>query len=252
MMLEEFSLTDKVALIGGLGQSWQKEMAGYLAEAGAQVALFGQDEEQMSAGVKKAQELGKEAMAIPVDVTSYRQVEKMVQTVLKKWQRIDILVNSFNLPFAKPLVETSPEEWQKAMSANSTPVFICTRAVGKYMLERKEGKVVNITSGLAERGLPNGTVYCASKGAVVQFTRALALEWAQYNVQVNAIALGWMADTVETSKKEWHDSLTRLTPLKRLGQPDDLACALVYLASDASSFVTGSTFCLTGGLMAHG
>lgn len=252
MMLEEFSLTDKVALIGGLGQSWQKEMAGYLAEAGAQVALFGQDEEQMSAGVKKAQELGKEAMAIPVDVTNDRQVEKMVQTVLEKWQRIDILVNSFNLPFAKPLVETSPEEWQKAMSANATPVFICTRAVGKYMLERKEGKVVNITSGLAERGLPNGTAYCASKGAVVQFTRALALEWAQYNVQVNAIALGWMADTVETSKKEWHDSLTRLTPLKRLGQPDDLACALVYLASDASSFVTGSTFCLTGGLMAHG
>ena len=252
MMLEEFSLTDKVALIGGLGQSWQKEMAGYLAEAGAQVVLFGQDEEQMSAGVKKAQELGKEAMAIAVDVTNDRQVEKMVQTVLKKWQRIDILVNSFNLPFAKPLVETGPEEWQKAMSANSTSVFICTRAVGKYMLERKEGKVVNITSGLAERGLPNGTAYCASKGAVVQFTRALALEWAQYNVQVNAIALGWMADTVETSKKEWHDSLTRLTPLKRLGQPDDLACALVYLASDASSFVTGSTFCLTGGLMAHG
>jgi NAD(P)-dependent dehydrogenase (short-subunit alcohol dehydrogenase family) len=120
------------------------------------------------------------------------------------------------------------------------------------MLERKEGKVINITSGLAERGLSNGTAYCASKGAVLQFTRALALEWARYNVRVNAIALGWMADTAETSKKEWQDSLTRLTALKRLGQPDDLACALIYLASDASSFVTGSTFYLTGGLMAHG
>jgi len=252
MVLEEFSLTGKVALIGGLGQSWQKEMAGYLAEAGAEVALFGKDEEQMSAGVKKAQEMGKEAMAIAADVTSYRQVEKMVQTVLKKWQRIDILINSFNLPFAKPLVETDPEEWQKAMNANSSPVFLCTRAVGKYMLERNEGKVINIVSGLAERGVPNATAYCASKGAVVQFTRALALEWARDNVRVNAIALGWMADTAETSKKEWHDSITRLTALKRLGQPDDLACALVYLASDASSFVTGSTFYLTGGLMAHG
>ena len=252
MVLEEFSLTGKVALIGGLGQSWQKEMAGYLAEAGAEVALFGKDEEQMSAGVKKAQELGKDAMAITTDVTSYRQVERMIQTVLQKWQKIDILVNSYNMPFAKPLVETDPEEWQKAMNTNSSPVFICTRAVGKYMLERNEGKVINIVSALAERGLPNGTAYCASKGAVVQFTRALALEWARNNVRVNAIALGWMADTAETSKKEWHDCIARLNPLKRLGQPDDLACALVYLASDASSFVTGSTFYLTGGLMAHG
>jgi NAD(P)-dependent dehydrogenase (short-subunit alcohol dehydrogenase family) len=252
MVIEEFSLTGKVALIGGLGQSWQKEMAGYLAEAGADVVLFGKDEEQMSAGVKKAQELRKEAMAIAVDATSYRQVDKMVQTVLQKWQRIDILVNNFNMPFAKPLVETDPEEWLKAMNANSIPVFICTRAVGKYMLERKEGKVINIVSGLAERGLPNGTAYCTSKGAVVQFTRALALEWARSNVRVNAIALGWMADTAETSTKEWHDSIARLNPLKRLGQPDDLACALIYLASDASSFVTGSTFYLTGGLMAHG
>jgi NAD(P)-dependent dehydrogenase (short-subunit alcohol dehydrogenase family) len=252
MVVEGFSLTGKVAIIGGLGQSWQKEMAGYLAEAGAEVALFGKDEEQLSAGVKKVQELGKEAMAITADVTSYQQVEKMVQTVLQKWQRIDILVNSFNLPFAKPLVETDPDEWQKAMRANSTPVFICTRAVGKHMLERKEGKVINITSGLAERGLPNGTAYCTGKGAVVQFTRALALEWARCNVQVNAIALGWMADTAETHKKEWQDSLAHLTSLKRLGQPDDLACALVYLASDSSSFVTGSTFYLTGGLMAHG
>lgn len=252
MVIEEFSLTGKVALIGGLGQSWQKEMAGYLAEAGADVALFGKDEEQISAGVKKAQELGREAMAIAADVTSYQEVDRMVQTVLQKWQRVDILVNSFNLPFAKPLVETDPEEWQKAMNANSIPVFICTRAVGKYMLERNEGKVINIVSGLAERGVPNGTAYCASKGAVVQFTRALALEWARDNVRVNAIALGWMADTAETSKKEWQDSITRLTALKRLGQPDDLACALVYLASDASSFVTGSTFYLTGGLMAHG
>ncbi len=252
MLLEEFSLTGKVALIGGLGQSWQKEMAGYLAEAGAEVVLFGKDEEQMSAGVKKAQELGKEAMAIAVDVTSYQEVEGMLQTVLQKWQRIDILVNSFNLPFAKPLAETAPEEWQKAMNANSTPFFICTQAVGKHMLERKEGKVINIISGLAERGVPNATAYCASKGAVVQFTRALALEWARNNVRINAIALGWMADTAETSKKEWQDSISRLTALKRLGQPDDLACALVYLASDASSFVTGSTFYLTGGLMAHG
>jgi len=252
MVLEEFSLTGKVALIGGLGQSWQKEMADYLAEAGANVALFGKDEDQMSAGVKKVQELGKDAMAITTDVTSYRQVERMIQTVLQKWQKIDILVNSFNLPFAKPLVETDPEEWQKAMNANSSPVFICTKAVGKYMLDRNEGKVINIISGLAERGVPNGTAYCASKGAIVQFTRALALEWARNNVQVNAIALGWMADTAETSKKEWQDSITRLTALKRLGQPDDLACALIYLASDASSFVTGSTFYLTGGLMAHG
>lgn len=252
MVPKEISLVGKKAVVGGLGQSWQKEIASYLADAGADVAVFGKDKEEMQAAVKAVEALGRQAMTFTVDVTSPEEVATVVAEVVKNWQKIDILVNSFNLPFAKPLPEVSAAEWTKVIAANLTPVFVCSQAVGKHMLEKKGGKIITITSGLAERGVPNGTAYCASKGAVVQFTRALALEWARSNIHVNAIALGWMENSAETGKEEWHDMLVRYAPLKRLARPDDFAAALVYLASDASSFVTGSTFYITGGLMAHG
>ncbi len=252
MLPRGMSLKDKVAVVGGLGQSWQKEIASYLAEAGACVAVFGKHKDELTAAVKAVEKLGGQALAVTTDPSSPKEVSKMVYTVLGKWQRIDILVNSFNLPFAKPLPDISTAEWTKVMEANITPVFVSTQIVGRHMLERKEGRVINITSGLAERGIPNGSAYCAAKGAVVQFTRAIALEWAKSNVRVNAIALGWMEDSAEASKEEWHQILVRYAPLKRLAKPEDFAAALVYLASDASSFVTGSTFYITGGLMAHG
>lgn len=252
MLPKGMSLKDKVAVVGGLGQSWQKEIASYLAEAGASVAVFGKDGDELAAAVKSAERLGGQAIAVTADPFKPAEVSQMVQTVLGKWQRIDILVNSFNLPFAKPLPEISTAEWSKVIEANITPVFLTTQAVGKHMLERREGRVINITSGLAERGLPNGSAYCAAKGAVLQFTRAVALEWARSNVRVNAIALGWMEGSAEVSKDEWRQALVRYAPLKRLAKPEDFAAAIVYLASDASSFVTGSTFYITGGLMAHG
>jgi len=252
MVPKEFSLAGKKAVVGGLGQSWQKEIASYLADAGADVAVFGKNKEEMQAAMKSVEGLGRRAMTFTVDVTSPKEVASMVAEVVKNWQKIDILVNSFNLPFAKPLPEISTAEWAKVIEANLTPVFVCCQAVGKHMLEKKGGKIITITSGLAERGVPNGTAYCASKGAVVQFTRALALEWARSDIRVNAIALGWMENSAETGKEEWRHMLVRYAPLKRLARPDDFAAALVYLASDASSFVTGSTFYITGGLMAHG
>lgn len=252
MLPKGMSLKGKVAVVGGLGQSWQKEIASYLAEAGANVAVFGRDKDEMTAAVEAVEKLGGQALAVTADPTSPGEVSNMVQAVLKRWQKIDILVNSFNLLLAKPLPEISTAEWAKVLEANITPVFLSTQAVGRHMLERKEGKVINITSGLAERGLPNGSAYCAAKGAVVQFTRAVALEWARSNVRVNAIALGWMEDSAEVGKEEWRQTLVRYAPLKRLARPEDFAAALVYLASDASSFVTASTFYITGGLMAHG
>lgn len=252
MLPRGMSLKDKVAVVGGLGQSWLKEIASYLAEAGASIAVFGKDTDELTAAVKAVEKLGGQALALTTDPMSPKEVSKMAEAVLKKWQKIDILVNSFNLPFAKPLPDISAAEWAKVMEANITPVFVSTQAVGRHMLERKEGKVINITCGLAERGIPNGSAYCAAKGAVLQFTRAVALEWARNNVRVNAIALGWMEGSAEVSKDEWREMLVRYAPLKRLAKPEDFAAALVYLASDASSFVTGSTFYITGGLMAHG
>jgi NAD(P)-dependent dehydrogenase (short-subunit alcohol dehydrogenase family) len=252
MIPKEFSLSGKVAVIGGAGRSWLKELASYLAEAGANVVLFGQDDPEMTAAAQTVKKMGRRAMTVTTNVTSPREVEKMVATAVGQFGHIDILVNSFDRQFAKPLVEVTLDEWNRVVAANLTAVFVSTKAVGKHMLERKEGKIITISSGLAERGLPNGTVYCTSKGGVIQFTRALALEWARLNVRVNAIALGWMAEGAEAQEGDWRNILTRYIPVMRLGRPDDLAAVLVYLASDASSYVTGSTLYVTGGLMAHG
>jgi NAD(P)-dependent dehydrogenase (short-subunit alcohol dehydrogenase family) len=252
MIPKEFSLSGKVAVVGGAGRSWLKELASYLAEAGADVVLYGQDDQEMAAAAQAVKKMGRRAMTITTNVTSSREVEKMVATAVAQFGQIDILVNSFDRQFAKPLVEVTVDEWNRVMATNLNAVFVGTKTVGKHMLERKEGKIITISSGLAERGLPNSTAYCTSKGGVIQFTRALALEWARQNVRVNAIALGWMAEGAEAQEGDWRNLLTRYIPVMRLGQPDDLAAVLVYLASDASSFVTGSTFYVTGGLMAHG
>lgn len=251
MISKEFSLEGKVAVVAGAGRSWLKALASSLAEAGADVALASQEQKQMkdaSQGVKK---WGRRVMAIPTDVTSYQQIEAMVAKVTSQWGKIDILVNSMDLQFAKPLLEVAEEEWHRVITTNLTAVFLCTKAVGKHMMERKEGRVINISSGLAERGLANSTAYCASKGGVGQFTRALAVEWARQNIRVNGIGVGWISDEAVGEKRESENALVRFIPLRRFCQPDDIGALLVYLASDASSYVTGQTYFISGGVMAH-
>lgn len=251
MIPKEFSLEGRVAVIAGTGQSWLGALALYLAEAGADVALASQDLKEIGEAAGQVKGLGRRAMAIPTDVTNYRQIEEMVAMVVSQWGKIDILVNNSDLKFGKPLLEIAEEEWHRVMAVNLTAVFLCTKAVGKHMMERKQGKVITITSGLGERGLPNSTAYCASQGGVIQFTRALALEWARQNIMVNAIGIGWMFEGSEDKEQQLEGRLIRYIPLRRRCQPDDVAPLLVYLASDASSYVTGQTYYIDGGVMAH-
>ena len=245
-------LEGKVAVVAVAGRSWLKTLASNLAEAGADVALASQEQKQMEEATQEVKKWGRRAMAIPTDVTSYQQIEKMAATVVSQWGKIDILVNSMDLQFAKPLLEIAEEEWQRVIATNLTAVFLCTKAVGKYMMDRKEGAVVTITSGLAARGLANSAAYCASKGGVGQFTKALALEWARQNIRVNAIGAGWFSDETEGEKGEPADPLAHYISLRHFGRPDDIGALLVYLASDASSYVTGQTYFVSGGVMAHG
>ena len=252
MISKELNLGGKVAVIAGAGRSWLKTLASSLAEAGADVALASQDQKQMREAAQEVKKRGRRMVIIPTDVTKYRQVEEMAAKVVSQWNKIDILVNSMDLQFAKPLLEIAVAEWQEVIATNLTAVFLCTNAVAKYMMDRKEGKVITISSGLAERGLSNSAAYCASKGGVGQFTRALALEWARKNIRVNAIGVGWTSEEAEGEKGEAGDTLARYIPLRRLCRPDDIGALLVYLASDASSYVTGQTYFISGGAMAHG
>jgi NAD(P)-dependent dehydrogenase (short-subunit alcohol dehydrogenase family) len=249
MIPKGFSLEGRVAIVTGTGGGWLGALASYLAEAGADVTLAAQDEKQIEAAAQEIKKWGRRVLAIPTDVTHYQSIDAMVAEVIARWGRIDILVNNMDLLLAKPLLEVAEEEWHQVITTNLTAVFLCTKAVGKHMMERKEGSVINISSIFAERGLPNSTAYCASKGGVGQLTKALALEWARDNIRVNAIGVGWVSEAAEGESR---GSLERYISLSRFSQPEDIGALLVFLASDASSYATGQTYFVSGGVMAHG
>ena len=250
MFSEEFNLRGKTALVAGEGRFWGKHVALALAEAGADVAIDARRVGTVDGVVEDIRRLGRKAVAIPADVTKPAQVQKMVKRAIAELGRIDILVNCADVEFAKPLVETTQQEWYGVLKDNLTPVFLCCQAVGKHMLQRKKGRVINITSCLAERGLPNGAAYCAATAGVLQLTKSLALEWARDGIRVNAIGTGWFSETDKTGAAQ-EDLVLRYLPLKRYGHPREIGSLVVYLASDATDFVTGQFLCVSGAVMAH-
>ena len=190
MVSTQFQLSGKTALIAGDSAYWSKYAAAALTGAGADIAIASNNPGKNAAVAEEAGRFGKEALTITADVTDEAQVESLAAQVVEKFGRIDILVNCSNIRFARPFLEMSKAEWQKMLDLNLNSVFNCCRVVGRYMMERKAGRIINISSCLAERGLVNSTAYCASMGAVLQLTRALALEWATSGITVNAIGAG--------------------------------------------------------------
>ena len=196
------------------------------------------------------QRLGRKAAPIPADLTKGSQVQKVVEQIVGEFGKIDILVNAADLKFARPFLETKEEEWQRVLEANLTSVFLCCQAVGKHMVAQKKGRIINVTSCLAERGLVNGSAYCAAMGGVLQLTRALALEWARDGIIVNAIGAGWFSETDKIGLVD-EERLLRYLPLKRYGYPSEIGSLVVYLASDTTDFVSGQFMYVDGAVMAH-
>lgn len=246
-----FNLENKVALVAGNGRGWLGEIGSYLAEAGALVAIADDNQKQLKQAVKTIQASGQQVIPFPTSLTDSPDIEKTVARIISQCGKIDILVNNIDLQFAGPLLETTDEDWDRVITRNMTSVFLWTRAVGRHMVARKQGSIINVSSILSERGVANSTAYCASSGGIGQFTRALALEWAQQNVRVNAIGVGWVA-RAGGKKDETEARLERYITLGRFCRPDDIATLLVYLASPASSYLTGQTYFASGGAMAHG
>jgi NAD(P)-dependent dehydrogenase (short-subunit alcohol dehydrogenase family) len=249
MILEEFKLKGDVAILSGCGQSWLKHFAIALAQSGANVVITGPQKEEIATAAKEVRHLGKTSLSIPLNDTSLQEIKAMTEQVIAQFGRIDILVNNYNLQFGKPFLEITEEEWRRVLETNLTAVFRCSQAVGHHMVKQKSGKIVNIVSGAGERGLPNGTAYCSSMGGVIQLTRALALEWARENVRVNAVGIGWMGTSVEEGHK---DPISSYIPMHRRGEPEDIAPLVLFLASEASSYITGHVYFVDGGLMARG
>ncbi len=249
-MSDRFRLTDKTALVAGDNRLWSKCVVAALAEAGADVAVAAGNSAQLTEAVNEARQHGRKAVAIPTDMTSSSQIVNMVEQAVAEFGKIDVLVNAADLQFARPFLEMTEDEWQTVINTNLNSVFYCCRAAGGHMLSQKKGRIINIISCLAERGLANSAAYCVSMGGVLQLTRALALEWAPEGVTVNAIGTGWFAEAEKTGLVD-EEHLLRYLPLKRYGHPGEIGSLLVYLASDATDFVTGQFMYVDGGLMAH-
>jgi len=249
MIPEDFRLDGKVAIVTW-ASSYSKALALALAEAGADIGVCAPNERTIAVIKDEVSRLGRQTAGFVTNIASREEVQNMVERALVKFGRIDALVNCASVGFAKPFLEITEEEWRRLMEANLTSVFLCTQAVGQKMLQQKKGKVINVVSGLAARGVSNSSAFCASMGAVLQLTKALALEWARDGIRVNAIGMGWFSESDE-GEGALEDPLVRFIPLRRRGRPADLEATAVYLASEASDFITGQIIFVDGGVVAR-
>ena len=246
----EFSLSGKTALVAGDSNYWSKYAGAALAEAGADVAIAARNTKRLEEAAEEVRRQGQKAITIPTDTTDASQVQKMVEQVVAEFGRIDILVNASDLLFARPFLEVSESEWRRVLDTNLTSAFHCCQAVGKQMIEQKKGRIINLLSGLAERGVENFSAYCVSMGGVLQLTRALDIEWAKHGITVNAIGTGWMSEVEKTGAPQ-EELLMKYMPLKRYGHPREMGPLLVYLASDTTDFVSGQFLDVDGAVMSH-
>jgi len=251
-----FDLSGRVAVVTGGNGGIGLGMATGLAQAGATVVIAGRDEIKNQAAVAQLQAMGATAVAVPVDVQSETSIHAMVEQSVQHFGRIDILVNNAGMNIRKQPQDYELAEWNKVLQTNLTSAFSCSQAVYPEFKKTGGGKIINIGSMMSLFGASFATPYAASKGGMVQMTRAMACAWAAENIQVNAILPGWI-DTALTRQaridvKGLHERVLERTPAKRWGMPDDFAGIAVFLASSASDFLTGTAIPVDGGYSIQG
>lgn len=247
-----FSLEGKVAVVTGGARGLGKAAAMGLAEYGADLVVTAtpghiDGAEKVAAEI---QGLGRKAIALPLEVRDKSSIEQMADAALSHFGRIDILVNNAGTNIPKPSLEVTEEEWDTILDTNLKGLFFCCQAIGRNMVERGSGKIINMSSQSGVVGIERRAAYCASKGAVILLTKVLALEWAPHNVMVNAVAPTFIETDLTRpmlADPEWGAEVLRRIPLGRVGQPDDVAGAVIYLASPAADLVTGHTLVVDGG-----
>ncbi|ULB09749.1 glucose 1-dehydrogenase [Cereibacter azotoformans] len=251
-----FDLAGKTAIVTGGNGGIGLAMARGLAEAGAQVVLMGRDGAKGAAAVGALEEEGLAAHFVEVDVTAEDRVAAAVEEAARIGGRIDILVNNAGIAIRKLPQDYTLGDWHKVLDTNLTSAFLMSQAVYPALCRAGGGKIINIASVLALLGAPFSVAYSASKGGLVQFTRALATAWAPDNIQVNAILPGWIETELTVQARAQvpglNDNVLSRTPARRWGAPGDFAGPAVFLASSASDFVTGASLVVDGGFTVQG
>jgi len=253
--LSIFSLSEQVAIVTGGGSGLGRAMALGLSEAGASVAVVDISAEGAKRVADEIRAKGGKAISIQTDVTRSPQVQAMTQEVLKAWGKIDVLVNSAGVVLRNPALEYTEEQWDRVIGINLKGTFLCCQTIGKVMVAKEKGSIVNIASIGGLVAYPGCIAYLASKGGVVQITRGLAVEWAKANVRVNAIAPFVMETPMVKAVREKEPAhfqrMVEKAPIGRVGQPEEMIGAVIFLASSASSLTTGHILAVDGGYVAQ-
>ena len=251
-MADLFELTGKVAIVVGGAGGIGRALALGIAKCGADIVVASRRLDHLEPVADEIRALGRQALAVTVDVTQEQSVADMVTHILKVFPHIDILVNAAGLAIRKPADSFPIDEWQKVMDINARGTFLCCQAVGRVMIKQHSGKIINLSSVRGRYGLPSDyAAYCASKGAVDTLTRTLACEWAKYNVLVNAVAPTFVETDLTRpalAAPEFAQRMKARIPLGRLAMPEDIVGPTVFLASKASDFVTGQIIYIDGGV----
>lgn len=245
-----FDVTGQVALVTGASRGFGRSIAGALAEAGADLVVTSRRLADVEAVAADLLPSGRKVLPLQMDVTRREEVEEAVRRAVASLGKIDILVNNAGINIRKPALELTDGDWEQTLDTNLTGCFRVAQVVGRHMVTRQQGRIVNIASMLASVTIPERAAYASSKGGLVQMTRTLAVEWAPYNVRVNAICPGpFLTDLnkVILDDPEKVKFFMDRMPMKRFGRPEELHGAVIFFASEASSFITGTTLYIDGG-----
>jgi len=251
MPIANFSLSDKVAIVTGGGRGIGRAIALGFAEAGADVVVAARTRSEIEKVAEEIAALGRRSLAVTADISQASQVEAMVRETLATFGRIDILVNGAGIsPIYTRAENVSEEDWDRIMAVNLKGTFLCCQAVGKVMIQQQRGKIINVLSTGGKVALPRLVAYCASKGGSEMITKVLAVEWARHNIQVNAIAPGYVATDFTAglrANQRLYDNLMMRSPVDRMAEPEEVVSAAIFLAADGSSYVSGATIMIDAG-----
>ena len=250
-----FSMSDKVVIVTGATKGIGAGIADAFAENGAKVVVVSRNQRECEekAAALKAQ-YGTETCAHCCDVTSLESIELLTRSVLERFGRINVLVNNAGVAVTKPAENLTEKDWDKVLNTNLKGVFFLSQSVGRQMIRQGYGKVINVASMFGLVGDKGILPYLASKGGVVQITRGLALEWAKYNVQFNAVAPGYVVTDINScvlNDEKIKAKMFAKTPMRRYARAEEVAGTILYLASDEASYVTGSIYSVDGGWTAQ-
>lgn len=246
-----FDLTGQVAIVTGTSRGLGQYFARALARAGADLVLTSRDRKTLAPFEAEISTLGRRSVCLDLDVRDHESIQKMVTAAHDAFGRIDILVNNAGCNVRKPALEVTWDDWNLILDTNLRGSFFVAQAVARHMIERKYGRIINIGSVTSVAGYAGLGPYGASRGGIRQLTMSLADDWGKFGITVNTLAPGWFRtaqNKVMYEDTEWVEYVTERIPLKRPGQPDDLDGAIVFLASEASRYVTGQTLLVDGGI----